>query len=185
MNFGAGTRIAADARLARLHVEHAETPQLDPIAVGQGFLHGGEDGLDGHLSPGLGDAGAVNDRINEVELNHCNLLKNREFILENGFFVVKKFFPWVRGRVGLEGEEPGSYNHARMASSEEECLIELWNKRICPFCGKMIREGKAIGSGKLSKGRFCSLDCYTEYHRAEILERARKVQALADRHRNS
>src|SRR2546427_1266517 len=98
MNFGAGTRVAADARLARLHVEHAETPQLDPVAMRQGLLYGREDGLDGDLSPGLGDAGAVDDRVNKVELDHCNLLKNRDFILENGFLVVKNFLLYYHTR---------------------------------------------------------------------------------------
>lgn len=72
-----------------------------------------------------------------------------------------------------------------MASAEEDYLLELWDKRICPFCGKTIPEGKAVGSGTVAKGRFCSLGCYADYYKAEIVERAKKIQALAERHRDS
>lgn len=47
-----------------------------------------------------------------------------------------------------------------MARSEEDYLRELWDKNICPNCGKDIPKGKRVGSGKKSEGGFCSLDCY-------------------------
>ncbi len=72
-----------------------------------------------------------------------------------------------------------------MADTEAQYLLELWDKRICPFCGKSIPDGKAIGGGKLADGRFCSLGCYNDYHHAEIIERAKRIQALAERHRKS
>jgi hypothetical protein len=72
-----------------------------------------------------------------------------------------------------------------MESAESKYLLELWEKRICPFCGKTIPDEKPIGSGRPAEGRFCSLGCYDDYHHTEIIERAKKIQALAERHRNS
>lgn len=72
-----------------------------------------------------------------------------------------------------------------MARSEQEYLLELWEKNICPNCGNSIPEGKRVGSGKKSEGGFCGLDCYAQYRALELRERARKVAALAERHRKS
>ena len=72
-----------------------------------------------------------------------------------------------------------------MAESEQKCLLELWAKNICPNCGKNIPDGKRVGSGKKSDGGFCSLDCYAQYHKADLTERHKKIVALAKRHRNS
>lgn len=74
---------------------------------------------------------------------------------------------------------------APVASTEADYLLELWDKRICPFCGKTIPDRQVFGSGDPTKGRFCSLGCYADYHSAEIIERAKKVQILAEQHRNS
>ena len=46
-------------------------------------------------------------------------------------------------------------------------------------------QGKRVGSGKESDGGFCSLDCYGEYYKAELMERHKKAIAAAERHRNS
>ena len=72
-----------------------------------------------------------------------------------------------------------------MGESERNYLLELWDKNICPNCGKNIPEGKRVGSGKKSEGGFCSLQCYTRYYQTEIIERAKTVAALAERHRKS
>lgn len=72
-----------------------------------------------------------------------------------------------------------------MARSEEDYLRELWDKNICPNCGKDIPEGKRIGSGKRAEGGFCTLDCYTNYHQVALIERAKKLAALTERHRKS
>ena len=72
-----------------------------------------------------------------------------------------------------------------MAESERSYLFELWDKNICPNCGKNIPEGKRVGSGKKSEGGFCSLNCYAEYYKADVIKRHKKVMALAQRHRNS
>lgn len=68
-----------------------------------------------------------------------------------------------------------------MAKSEQDYLLELWLKNMCPYCGKAIPEGKRVGSGRKSEGGFCSLDCYARYNELELRERARKVSELAER----
>jgi len=72
-----------------------------------------------------------------------------------------------------------------VAEAEWEVLLELRDKNICPFCGKLIAEGERVGSGRKGEGGFCSLACYAGYHKAELTERAGRVVALAARHRNS
>lgn len=58
-----------------------------------------------------------------------------------------------------------------MAESERNYLLELWDKNICPNCGKKIPEGKRVGSGKKGEGGFCSLDCFGEYRGSDLIER--------------
>jgi hypothetical protein len=72
-----------------------------------------------------------------------------------------------------------------MDESEQEYLLELGKANICPNCGKAIPGGTRIGTGKKSDGIFCSLDCLAQYHETELIERAKKVSALAQRHRTS
>ncbi len=72
-----------------------------------------------------------------------------------------------------------------VTEAEAEVLLELWDKNICPFCGKLIPEGERVGSGRKREGGFCSLDCYANYHQEKLIERAKRIAALAARHRNS
>jgi hypothetical protein len=72
-----------------------------------------------------------------------------------------------------------------MAESEQSYLLELWDKNVCPNCGKSIPEGRRVGSGKKSEGGFCSLDCYAEYYRMIVIEQAKAVARLPERHRRS
>jgi len=72
-----------------------------------------------------------------------------------------------------------------MAESEQHYLLELWAKDICPNCGKDIPEGKLVGIVKKSEGGFCSLACYAEYRKADLIERHKKIVALVQRHSNS
>lgn len=69
-----------------------------------------------------------------------------------------------------------------MARSEREYLRELAGKNICPNCGKQIPEGKRHPYGA---GVFCSLDCVAEFNAAELVERAKKINSLVERHRKS
>lgn len=71
-----------------------------------------------------------------------------------------------------------------VAFEEEKYLLELWDKKICPYCGKDILEGKRVGSGQKSKGGFYSLNCFAEYYKLELSEKtrllARRGQAKSD-----
>ena len=68
---------------------------------------------------------------------------------------------------------------------EAEFLIELWDKKICPMCGNTIPEGTRVGSGKKSEGGFCSIACFAHYHAEDLIKRAKRVAAIAERHRRS
>jgi hypothetical protein len=72
-----------------------------------------------------------------------------------------------------------------MAKSEREYLLDLWDRNICPNCGKDIAEGTRVGSGKKSEGGFCSLDSYAAYYKTDLIQRAKKIAELAARHQNS
>lgn len=64
--------------------------------------------------------------------------------------------------------------------NERDYLLELWDKNVCPMCGRTIPEGTRVGSGHRADGGFCSLDCYARYYEMELLERSRRVSQLAD-----
>ncbi len=72
-----------------------------------------------------------------------------------------------------------------MAESIEKYLLDLWDKNICPNCGKSIPEGRRVGSGQKSKGGFCSLDCYATFYQQELAERARRVSEAMKRQRDN
>jgi hypothetical protein len=90
-DFRAGARVAANAGLPGLDVEDAKSTQFNAVALGKGSLHGLKDGFDRHLGLGLGDACAVDDLIDDVQLYHANLLKIQALILESGNGIVKNF----------------------------------------------------------------------------------------------
>jgi hypothetical protein len=50
-------------------------------------------------------------------------------------------------------------------------LLELYVQRICPYCGKHIPKGEGTGSGQKADGLFCSLDCYTHFYAAQLVEK--------------
>jgi len=72
-----------------------------------------------------------------------------------------------------------------MAKSEPEYLLELWEQNVCPNCGKEIPPGTRIGSGKKSEGGFCRLDCYADYYRLELTQRAMHIAEISKRHQES
>jgi len=72
-----------------------------------------------------------------------------------------------------------------MDMPEEEYLLELWNKNICPNCGKSTPELGRVGSGRKADGGVCSLECYGEYHKATLVGKHKKRLALVARHQNS
>jgi hypothetical protein len=56
-------------------------------------------------------------------------------------------------------------NRHRIARGHEE--------GTCPNCGKVIGPGGACGSGRLSDGIFCGLDCQAVFHEDYYRERIR------------
>src|SRR2546423_1517249 len=73
VDFGASAGIASDAGLARPYVEHAESPQLDAFALGEGALHAFKDRFNRGFGFRFGDAGAIDDFVDDVEFDHALL----------------------------------------------------------------------------------------------------------------
>jgi hypothetical protein len=69
-NFGAGARVATDARFARLDGEDAEAAELDAVACNEGLLHAVEDGVDSRFCLGTWKARSFHNPLYEVLLNH-------------------------------------------------------------------------------------------------------------------
>ena len=65
--------VAADAGLARLHIEYAEAAELDAFAAAQRVLHGLEDGFHGLFGFCAGNIRFLYDSIYDVELDHTCL----------------------------------------------------------------------------------------------------------------
>src|SRR5580692_9890382 len=76
-NLRAGSRIPPDARLSRLHVEYAETTQLNAVALLERALHTLKDGFHRHFGLGLRDAGPVHNFVNDIQLDQVSLLIGR------------------------------------------------------------------------------------------------------------
>ena len=72
-----------------------------------------------------------------------------------------------------------------MDKSEETYLLELWERNICPYCGKSIPEGTRVGRGQKRLGGFCSLECLTLYYELEFIERAQHVKGIFKRQEDS
>jgi hypothetical protein len=84
------TRVAAYASLARLDGKDAKAAELDTFAAAESVFHGLEDGFNGLLGFGAGDAGLLYDSIDDIELNHTSLQRNRKPMLDRGLQVVKR-----------------------------------------------------------------------------------------------
>jgi hypothetical protein len=72
-----------------------------------------------------------------------------------------------------------------MDKSEEEYLLELWERNVCPNCGASIAKGTRVGSGQKAKGGFCSLDCYARFYEVEIIQRTHRLAELSRRNQDS
>lgn len=90
-DFRACTGVAPYTGLAGFHIKNTETTQFNAVALCQSFLHGFKYGFNGHLSFCLGDACAVDDLIDDVQLYHANLLKIQALILRIERGIVKNF----------------------------------------------------------------------------------------------
>src|SRR5262249_47542254 len=88
-----GTRIAADARLARLYIENAKAAQLDAASAAERILHGLKYGFDRLLRLGPRNVGFLYDGIYDVQLDHSALRaapkSGRKSMLVRGLQVVK------------------------------------------------------------------------------------------------
>src|SRR5215204_7208735 len=70
-DFLAGARVAADAALAGLHLEDAETAQLDSFSALHGNPHGVEHRVHGQLGLHFRDVGDFRNLVDDVELDHA------------------------------------------------------------------------------------------------------------------
>jgi hypothetical protein len=68
-DLGTRTRVAANARLPRPHVEDAEAAQFYSITLGESLLHRLKDCLDSHFRLRFGYAGAVYNLVNDIQLD--------------------------------------------------------------------------------------------------------------------
>src|SRR5262249_13475924 len=66
-NFGAGARIASDAGFSRTNVKYTKSAQFNAVAFGERALHALKNSLHRHLSFGFGNAGPVDDLVDDVE----------------------------------------------------------------------------------------------------------------------
>jgi hypothetical protein len=64
--FRPGTRIPANAGLARPHVEDSKTTQFDPVTAAEGFLHSVEHRLNRHLGLRFSDPRSIDNFVNNV-----------------------------------------------------------------------------------------------------------------------
>src|SRR5258708_26124487 len=69
--FFPGSRVTADAALARLDLKDPEPAQLDPLAALHGGPHRIEDRVDGHLSFDFGDVRDFRNLVDDVDLDHA------------------------------------------------------------------------------------------------------------------
>jgi hypothetical protein len=90
-DFRPGSGVPPDTSLASLHIENREATQFNAVALRQGFLHGFKYRFHGNFSFCLGDACAIDDLIDDVQLYHANLLKIQALILRRERSIVKNF----------------------------------------------------------------------------------------------
>src|SRR2546423_11214928 len=69
-HFLAGPRVAADAALARLHLEDSEAAELNPVASLHRHAHRVEHRVDGYLGLDLGNVGDLRNFVDDVDLDH-------------------------------------------------------------------------------------------------------------------
>jgi hypothetical protein len=70
-DLGSRPRIAADARLARPHVEDAETAQFDPVSRAQGFFETLKDSVDSRFRFVSRQAGLFDHMMDDVLFDQC------------------------------------------------------------------------------------------------------------------
>src|SRR5258706_11062046 len=69
-HFLTGPRVAADAALPRLHLEHPEAPELNPVAALHRHAHRIEYRVNGYLGLDLGNVCDLRNLVDDVHLDH-------------------------------------------------------------------------------------------------------------------
>jgi hypothetical protein len=92
-----GTRpgIPADSGLAGPDVKDTKAAQFNAVVSGKGLFHGLKDRLDSYFRFGFGDASAIDDVVDDIQLYQANLLKTQTFIVEIGIGVCQEFSPAI------------------------------------------------------------------------------------------
>ena len=62
-----------------------------------------------------------------------------------------------------------------MAVTETGYLLQCWEAKICPFCGKLFPAQQRVGSGKREDGGFCGLSCFAEYYKLSLQARHERI----------
>src|SRR5271166_5071937 len=93
VDFCAGARVAPDAGLARPHSEDTEAPQFDAIAARERFLHALKHGFDRLFGLGLGNAGLVDNFVDQIQFDHKWLRYVRSPVPPKGPRVLQRFYP--------------------------------------------------------------------------------------------
>jgi hypothetical protein len=83
--------IAADSGFAGFYVKNTKTAKFNAVICSESLLHGLKDGLHSDFGLCLGDACAVDDIVNDIQLYQRNLLKMQVLILKSGCDIVKNF----------------------------------------------------------------------------------------------
>jgi len=73
IDFRTGPRVSSDAGLPRLHREHTEAPQLNPIIGLERIFHAIEDRIDRLFCFRLAHSRPLNDLVNKIEFDHWSL----------------------------------------------------------------------------------------------------------------
>jgi hypothetical protein len=75
LHFLPGSRITADAGLARSNRKYSKASQLDPVTLGKRLLDRSENCLYGNFGLQLDNPGTLNHSVHDIVFDHYNLLK--------------------------------------------------------------------------------------------------------------
>src|SRR5262249_27005004 len=142
------------------HIENPKAAQFDALAMGQGFFHAAEHGLDRQFGLGLGDAGFIDHFVNDVELYHesapssCSGGRNLQIIWD--FYVGCQ---WTFGPINMTGfthaetSLPRPRNPSQMAIKSDRWIrkMAIEHDMINPFNDRQVRQG-VISYGLSSYG---------------------------------
>src|SRR5271170_5221665 len=153
-NLLSGTRITADAGLARLHREDTKAAEFDAFPACQSVLHRLEYGFHGLLGFAARDAGLLYDGVDDIELDHTILRYEREAYARQGFAGCQAPCCVIRC-APLDGPSRRVYYHreVRMAVKSDKWIRRMAaeHKMIEPYADRQVRQG-VISYGVSSYG---------------------------------